>query len=122
MCGGAQAALACARRAGDLVSGPGAAAVQAIHPPAAVVSMALDAPAAAASMPHYITCVPTAAFGDAAARGEKWCSEWRLGGEMAGDGTLLGYAQELHGAGWDRSVLVRPAFRLPRMFWGLLAP
>jgi hypothetical protein len=107
-----QKALETARRASDLVTRAGAAAVQAIHPPAAVISIVLSdpkmppSPEKPAAMQHYITCKPTQSFGKANAT-EKWCSDLERGGAISGDGTLNSFMMELSGPGWEKSIQVR---------------
>ena len=102
-----QKALETARRTAGFVSGPQAEAVKRIHPPAAVISIRLDDPnEKPANMPAYITCDPSPAFGDPKAK-ERWCENLRYDGKAIGDGTLLGFSQELHGPGWERSIQVR---------------
>jgi hypothetical protein len=96
----------------DVVSGPASAAVQAIHPPAAVLSTMLEeaslpaSPERPASMQHYITCIPSDSFGKPDAK-EHWCKELDRGGSIAGDGTLTTFMMELSGPGWARSIQVR---------------
>jgi hypothetical protein len=113
-----QKALETARRATDTVTGPGVVTTQAIHPPAAIISIAIEdeemppSPERPAAMHHYITCVPTASFGLANST-EKWCSDLPRGGAMHGDGTLTYNMLELTGLGWERSIQVRPCPWIP---------
>eukprot|EP00892_Ulva_mutabilis_P003683 jgi/Ulvmu1/1687/UM115_0016.1 len=101
-------ALETARRASHHISGGGEAAVQKVHPPAAVVSMAIadrslpPSPEKPAAMWHYITCTPTADFGREGSA--PWCSALKRGGSIVGDGTINTFMMELAGAGWDRII------------------
>ena len=106
-----QKILATAKRMSDVVSGPGAAAVQAIHPPAAVVSMQLTdaelppSPERPAAMVSWWTCDPSDSFGQLNAT-EFWCRSLKRGGAVPGDGTLTDFMMELQGPGWERSIQV----------------
>jgi hypothetical protein len=111
-CGDVQKVLQTAKRMSDVVSGPGTAAVQALHPPAAVISLHLteaDLPAAPekpAQMTSWVTCDPSDSFGEANAT-EHWCRSLKRGGAVPGDGTLTNFMMELQGEGWKRSIQVR---------------
>eukprot|EP00892_Ulva_mutabilis_P003681 jgi/Ulvmu1/1685/UM115_0014.1 len=114
-------ALETARRSSDSMSGDGVAAVQQVHPPAAVISMALSdpsldpSPEKPAAMKSYVTCEPAAAFGKEGAG--PWCSSLKAGGSVRGDGRLTAYMQELTGPGWDDIVqtfrMVTPPAKWP---------
>jgi hypothetical protein len=111
-----QKALETARRASSFVTGAGSPKVQAVHPPAAVVTFALTdkslppSPEKPAEMQHYITCKPTASFGKASSQ-EKWCSDLERGGSIPGDGTLNYFVTELTGPGWERSIQVSESYQ-----------
>ena len=103
-----QRILETSRRTTEGLVGAELAAIQAIHPPAAVISIGLTDPETPnfSKMPHYITCVPTKAFGDVKSK-ELWCSDLEIGGGVPGDGTLVYFMQELPGSGWDGIAQVR---------------
>ena len=114
-----QNALDTSTRVSDLFSGQQARRIQAVHPPAAVLSIAIDYDSARAELTDVVPgndnttvattleCMPSDTF-DAASPPptQPRCSNLTLSGFVVGDGVLPAYSHQPAAPGWDEIVQV----------------
>jgi hypothetical protein len=115
-----QKGLDASSRVAQLFEPPQVAAVQAVHPPAAVLSIAIDSDSASSkladnvpgnantSVPAAIECVPSATFGDARVPAtQPMCRNLTLAQPVVGDGLLPSYVHSPAASGWNNIFEVR---------------